>query len=160
MSKKVYLAGGMEFAEDGKSWRNQSVIELARAGIDTWEPYEEEAKMFDEHESPVNIIKLLDKEKDYLRLHQMMHTIVCMDLKVVSEEVDALMVKYDQSVLKGAGTHAEISVATMNTIPVHAWIDGLTLQEIPTWAIGCFSTISFTFEETINKIKRNLNETT
>jgi len=157
MYKKVYLAGGMEFAKDGRSWRREAVSLLNKERIDTWEPYEEEAKMFNGKESPIDTIKSLDKEIDYLRLHKIMRTIVKTDLTVVSQEVDAILVKYDHSVLTGAGTHAEISVATLNDLPVHAWLEGLTLQEIPTWAIGCFDTISYSLRDAIKKVKESLH---
>lgn len=160
MSKKVYLAGGMEFAADGKSWRDNAVETLAESDIDAWEPYEEEAKIFSDEEAPAKVLPLLDKVDDFERMHKIMRKIVCMDLTVVSTEVDAIMVKYDKSVLMGAGTHAEISIATLKGIPVHVWLEGLTLKDVPIWAIGCFDSVSYNFDDTINNVKRSLNETT
>lgn len=158
MFKKVYLAGGMEYAPDGKSWRDQAVEVLKQHNIRAWEPYKEEAKIFKGKEAPVNMIKKLDKHDDFESLHIIMRRIVRLDLEVVSTEIDAVLVKYDPSVLRGAGTHAEISVATFLGVPVHAWLDNLTLREVPTWAIGCFDTVSYTFSDAIQNITRCLNE--
>ncbi len=157
MSKTVYLAGGMEFTEDGKSWRDKTVAVLKEKGIASWDPYEEEAKIFEAHVQPSDLIKTLDKVDDFDSLTTMMKQVVCLDLGVVHNEVDALIVKYDLSVLKGAGTHAEMSMATYAGKPVHVWMrDPVELYDIPTWIMGCITTMSWDYDEVINNIMEGM----
>lgn len=151
MSILVYLAGGMEHAQDGMSWRSTAEKELQKLDIKAWNPYKEEKKLFD-FDIPT-FIKTHDKVKDYDAFNKVMHKIVTTDLGVISEEADAVLVKYDPSVVKGAGTHAEISLATYLGKPVHAWLDGMDKKDIPMWSIGCFTTISSSLEEAIKKIR-------
>lgn len=156
MSKMVYLAGGMEYASDGKSWRDKTVAVLKEHGIESWEPYEQEAKLFNTDEQPAELIKTLDKEKDFKQLWCIMNEIVHLDMGVVRNDVDALFVKYDESVLKGAGTHAEMTMAAVSNVPVHVWIPELSIQRIPTWIIGCITTIATRYEHAIDFVVKSL----
>jgi len=147
----IYLAGGMEHAEDGISWRQQATKMLKPEGIYTWNPYKEEKKLFD-----IDIqefIKTHDRVKDYDKFNKVMNRIVTADLDVIFNNAEAVLVKYDKSVLRGAGTHAEISFATYMNTPVHAWLDSLDLAEVPLWAIGCFSTVAFSLEDALENVK-------
>ena len=73
MSKMVYLAGGMEYASDGKSWRDKTTQVLKKYDIASWEPYEQEALLFKGEKQPADLIKTLDKEKDFDELNSMMY---------------------------------------------------------------------------------------
>jgi len=152
MSKVVYLAGGMEYASDGKSWRDKTVKVLKEHSIASWEPYEQEAKLFNSEKQPAKLIKTLDKTKDFQELRSMMRSIVKLDLGVVRDEINALMVKYDESVLKGAGTHAEMSMAAFTGHPVFVWMPDLKMDRVPTWIIGCITFVSRDYDEVIEHV--------
>lgn len=150
MSGLVYLAGGMEHAENGHGWRTLATEYLAEKGMKTWNPYTEEKTFFDFDIQ--DFLKSHDKEKDYKALNEVMRRIVISDFGIILKDVGTLMVRYDKSVLGGAGTHAEISFATYLNIPVHVWLDNMELREVPLWAIGCFTTVSKSFEETVMNV--------
>ena len=156
MKPLVYLAGGMEYATDGKTWRDEASEKLSSHGIKSWDPYVQEDIIFSE-DTPISlIIKSLNKEKDFKKLRTIMNRIVSLDLDTVLEEASCLLVKYDASVLRGAGTHAEMSVATWAALPVHVWLYELTLNDLPSWAIGCISTVSYSLDGAISNIIRGL----
>lgn len=148
MPKLVYLAGGMEYAEDGKSWRKEAAIKLAKRGFDSWDPYVEESKFFDSNEIQ-EFIKNGDKEKDFIKFRSLMNMLLKHDLKIVRDVADIVLVRFDKSVLSGGGTKSELSIASLYNKPAHVWLCGLSLREVPTWCIGSFSTVSYTLDETI-----------
>jgi hypothetical protein len=141
----------MEYAKNGSSWRVEATKQLNKLGIGTWNPYVEEKKLFDFDIQ--TFIKLHDKKKDYNKFNEVMRKIVTTDLGVIAKDVDMVLVKYDKSVLRGAGTHAEISMATYLNKPVHVWVEDLEIENIPLWSIGCFTTLSTSLEEAIEKVK-------
>ena len=146
----VYLAGGMEYAKDGRTWRTTASTKLKRKDIETWDPYIEEKKLSLTKE--ISFLKECDKEKHFERINKFIKGLVYLDLSTVEKKADVLLVKYDKSVIRGAGTHAEISLATYKNKPVHVWLSGLTLNEVPSWAIGCFTTVSSSLEDAITKV--------
>ncbi len=156
MSILIYLAGGMEHAENGSSWRFLATDYIEGLGFKAWNPYLEEKKIF--KTDIQKFIKSHDKAKDYNKFNEVMRKIVTTDLGVIARDVDMVLVKYDPSVLKGAGTHAEISLATYLNIPVHAWVEDLDVTDIPLWSIGCFTTISSSLSKAINKITVNYED--
>lgn len=146
-----YLAGGMEFSPDGPVWRKRASDVLRGKNIKIFNPYEEEPRLFES--GPVyQLIYKLDKEKDFDKYREIMSQIIKYDLGRVANDVSGILVKVDQGVLRGAGTYAEISLAHYLGKPVHSWIHELTLRDVPAWALGCFSTVSYTLEDALDKI--------
>lgn len=148
MSYLVYLAGGMEKTQDGRSWRIEATSKLKRYNMQSWDPYKEESEIVD-FSYVKNLINTKDREKNFEEFKEVMSKIVKYDLSVVRDQSDVLLVRFDESVLKGAGTKAEISVATLYNKPVHIWLDGLKMNRVPTWCLGCFDTISYSLDDTI-----------
>ena len=152
----VYLAGGMEYTSNGYTWREKATELLSKNNIHTWDPCLEESKVF--NNKNIDSIKKYDKIKNYKKLNNMMKKLVVYDLNIIHDSASHLLVKYDESVKKGAGTHGEISFARYFNIPVHAWLADLNLNEVPGWAIGCFHSLSYTLEEAVDKVLKDVKE--
>jgi len=149
----VYLAGGMEYAGDGRSWRERARVDFLKAGIDVWEPYSKESYITDDGREPLETIPTLDKERDFKKINNIMKKVVDYDLSSLIHDTDIVLVKYDRSVLRGAGTHGELSVAAYIGLPVIAWIgDDITMNDIPSWALGCFTEVFHSYEEALSYI--------
>lgn len=155
---KVYLAGGMEYATNGEGWRKRAEKELYYYGISVWNPYASEEETLKNMLLSPEYVKSLDKEEDYIIVSKAMSKIVKTDLDVIANGVDAVLVKYDRAVLRGAGTHAEISLAHYINKPVHVWLDGFTLRNVPYWALGCFSSLSYTLEDAVKEVLKERSD--
>jgi len=154
MSYTVYLAGGMEHANNGNIWRKEATKLLSSHNINSWDPYIQECEYFSD-KSVHDKIKSLDKEKDFNKVHHIMRKIILLDFQVVLNEVDALLVCYNLSVFSGAGTQAEMSIATYVGKPVHVWLDGLGIKDIPLWILGCTTSVSTSLLGTIDNVLRD-----
>ena len=152
MDKLVYLAGGMEYVQDGKSWREEAETKLKAVGYSSWNPYKEETQVFN-NKKIQEFVKNGDKLLQFTQFRDIMRKLIKLDLGTIKDDADVVLVKFDASTLKGAGTKAEISVATLFNKPVHVWLDGLSLREIPSWCLGSFNTVSSTLDEAIERLK-------
>ncbi len=158
MKGLVYLAGGMEYASDGKSWREDAAKKLKDCDYASWDPYVKELEIF-KSKKMQEFFKRGDKVVDFARYRDTMHRLIKFDLGTIKDDADIILVKFDTSTLKGAGTKAEISVATLFDKPVHVWLDGLSLREIPAWCLGSFNTVANTLDGAIERLKNYENQT-
>lgn len=158
MSILIYLAGGMEHAEDGITWRANVTEELAKIDVKTWDPYLQEQLLF--NNDNIEFLKAHDKVLHTPLINARMRKIVQHDMSVVAKDADMLMVKLDNTVLKGAGTQAEMSLAAYLNKPVHVWITDISISSIPYWLIGCMTYWSYDFEDVINRVKKDCYEIT
>lgn len=145
----VYLAGAMETATDGRSWRSKAANLIEAGGLCAWDPYVEENKLGLDCSK---IIKEFNRETHFHTFKDTFKKIVFLDLGIIEKEACAVLVRYDQYVKTGAGTHAEISFATYLHKPVYVWLDGLTLTDVPVWSLGCFDFIFLTLEQAVERI--------
>ncbi len=146
----VYLCGAMEFADDGETWRQEAACILGDYGLDVWDPYEREAIIYNNEN--IRFIKSACKKYDFIEYREIMKQIVLADLYELENYSTSLLVKYNKDVNSGAGSQAEMSLATLRSIPVHVWLDGLELTDVPGWSIGCIETVSYSLEKAINKL--------
>ena len=152
MPRLVYLAGGMEYARDGRSWREEATDKLKAGGYGSWDPYVEELDIFKSIKIQ-EFFKYGNKVKEFTKYRDIMHRLIKHDLGTIKDDADMVLVRFDASTLKGAGTKAEISVATLFDKPVHVWLDELSLNEIPSWCLGSFNTVSYTLDDAIKRLK-------
>ena len=141
----AYLSGAMEYAEDeGASWRNELGIWLKKTiNHKAIDPVIESAKIVKENNAEnYRDWKNSDPEK-YARFIQLC---VKNDIEIVREKADYLICLWDQNVLKGAGTHAEITFAYDLKKPVFL-INKLPLIDLSGWVMACSSKIFTNFED-------------
>jgi len=152
MSKYIYLAGGMEKSIDGKEWREKAQRVLEGLGHKIFNPYDEEPRIFGDQGPVYDLIYRYDKEKDYRKYNEVMSDIVRYDLGKIRDEITDILVRFDESVLLGAGTYAEISLAHLLDKPVHCYLYGIGIRRVPAWAIGCFTTIGYNLDEALDNL--------
>lgn len=144
----VYLSGGMQHAEDeGAGWRETvstwlrrfgyfpiNICELDQAYSERYGHFLREVSL---DESPENDLQ----RKSNVRKH-----FIKTDLMLVTQDSDAIILFYDESVRLGAGTISEAMVAYMNDIPVFlvsdypnwrkdvpGWLQALTTKVFTSW---------------------------
>ena len=144
----IYLSGGMEHSDDlGAGWREETSLELRAMGylpLDiTALDKKYQAKYGDVYHSNMDSdgseLSTLQRKAN-IRKH-----FIHADLELITQDSDALIVYYDESVRKGAGTISECQVAYNHDIPIFVlskWND--VNKEIPGWLLA-LSTKIFTY---------------
>ena len=131
----AYLSGGMENApKEGSDWRNEMtgwlIDNLQHTVID---PVVESGKIIKDHDggdyrdwknsNP-------NKYKEFTRL------LINRDLRAVVAESDYLICLWDESVLKGGGTHGEVTIAYFIGKPVYL-VNHLPMKDLSGWIFSC-----------------------
>ena len=135
----------MEFAEnEGAEWRKNLTTwlesELGHTSID---PVVESAKIVAENNAyDYRDWKTNKPEKyaDFIRL------CVLNDIDIVVNRADYLICLWDQNVIKGAGTHAEITLAFKENKPVYL-VNRLSPSDLSGWIMACSSEVFSSFSE-------------
>ncbi len=148
----VYLSGAMEFAEnEGAEWRKNLTTwlesELGHTSID---PVVESAKIVAEnnaHDYREWKTNKPEKYADFIRL------CVLNDINIVMNKADYLICLWDQNVMKGAGTHAEITLAFMEQKPVYL-VNMLSPKDLSGWIMACSTKIFSNFSNLKKHLKR------
>tara|TARA_B100001121_G_scaffold33470_1_gene28143 strand:- start:406 stop:882 length:477 start_codon:yes stop_codon:yes gene_type:complete len=141
----AYLSGAMEFADDeGASWRNEITIWLKETiNHQSINPVIESAKIVKENNAEnYRSWKVADANK-YARFIQLC---IKNDLEIVREKADYLICLWDENVIKGAGTHAEITFAYDLKKPVYL-INKLSPKDLSGWIMACSSEIFSNFDD-------------
>ena len=143
-SMKAYLSGAMEFANDeGAGWRKEMTQWLSKnLGHTVYNPVIESEDLVKEYgaesyrEWKINDIQ---KYSDFIR--------VCVDrdIDIVRNKMDYLICLWDESVLKGAGTHAEVTIAYECGKPVYL-INKLPTIDLSGWIMACSTEIFSDFD--------------
>ncbi|MCH8012463.1 MAG: hypothetical protein IIA61_11035 [Candidatus Marinimicrobia bacterium] len=130
---RAYLSGAIEHATDGgSSWRNE---------ISKWLKNRLGHKVF----NPVTAEPLSNKERenfrawritDYPKFKQTIRKLIDHDLQNLINEIDYIICYWDKGVLKGAGTHGEVTTAYYHKIPVYT-VMGMAKSEVSSWILGC-----------------------
>lgn len=140
----IYLSGGMEHAKDeGADWRSvtsEALRDLGYFPLDITALDQEYAKVHGKLYSNFG-----DDERGLmLRKANIRKHFVFTDLELIKNDSDALIVYYDESVRRGAGTISECQYAFLLDIPifvVSSWQDWK--KEVPGW-LHAISTKVFT----------------
>ena len=141
----AYLSGAMEFADDeGASWRNEITIWLKETiNHQSIDPVIESAKIMKENNAEnYRNWKVADANK-YARFIQLC---IKNDLEIVREKADYLICLWDENVIRGAGTHAEITFAYDLKKPVYL-INRLPQEDLSGWIMTCSSEIFLNFDD-------------
>lgn len=137
-----YLSGGIQYAaNNGASWRIDCSAQLK---LLKYYPIDI-SRMDREYAARYGELYFVEDEKNHLQYKSNFRQhFVNADLELVVKDSDALIVFYDESVRRGAGTTSECQVAFNNDIPVFIVSDYPNWQsEVPGW-LQALSTRVFT----------------
>ena len=150
---RAYLSGAMEYAHDeGAGWRQMMTDWLDDSfGHTVYNPVIESQNLIksygagDYREWKVSNPK---RYADFIR--------VCVDrdIDTVRKGVDYIICLWDDFVLRGAGTHAEVTLAYEIGKPVYL-INQLSSGDISGWIMACSTKIFSNFDE----LKSHLSDT-
>lgn len=132
----VYLAGAISAAKDnGAGWRTDISPHLLNLGYQIFNPVFDQPRMTGISREGLQILK----ETDIDLYREACTKIVDMDLMILTKS-KLVVVKIDESTIKGSGTFGEMTVAHLHNIPVLAWIDlPMGVADVPSWAFGCIT---------------------
>lgn len=173
MRKKItiYLAGAMESAKDlGMQWRNKTTKELEIYDVEVLNPclFEPEQlkglhvkrlpEYFTHKKTGEKVklehwhqLKMAAEPHLFKRFMKYMRRIIRYDINLLSE-TSYVICYWDEHTGKGAGTHAELTYAFMQHIPVYC----VAPIVMPGWAVGCCTEIFDNFEELYKFLEEEL----
>lgn len=151
----IYLSGGMQFAKNlGAGWREEASKKLKDMKYFPLDITELDVAYLKEHGK----MTLPDstepiKFKSYMRKH-----FIETDLKLIKENSDALIVYYDESARRGAGTVSEAQYAYNMNIPIFLVAEYPTIEElhknVSGWLIALSTAYFKSFEELYDYLKK------
>ena len=147
---KAYLSGPIENAEnDGASWRHDMTL---------WLKNNLNHKVFNPVIETKSIIGNLNssnframKKTDPIKYKNIIREIIKLDLEAVINDSDYLIVKWDKSVLKGGGTHGEVTMAYWIKKPVFI-VNSIPIDDMSSWIFSCSDFIFNDFKSLKKKL--------
>lgn len=135
---KFYLSGGMEYKRNlGANWREWLTEELEKRRHDAINPVKLEiAEEELDNDEPIQIrLTRLKNEGKLDEVRRLVRKVLFRKDMFGIQLADAIVVLYDESTRKGAGTLSEAWEAFREGRPVYLVTD-FPMEEIPTWLIG------------------------
>lgn len=134
-TKRVYLAGAMEFSPDGGvAWRQEMTTFLREElGIEAFDPCMNELEVMDADE---RLHFRRWKSEDRPRFLQVIRRIIEHDLRNLRENTEFVVCLWDEHCQRGAGTAGELTVAHAHGIPVYV-VTSIPHAELSSWMLGC-----------------------
>ena len=131
----AYLSGPIENAEnDGAKWREDITLWLDQnLKHNVFNPVLETKSIMKHHDAR-NFRSM--KITDPLKYKKIIREIIKLDLNAVVNKSDYLIVKWDESVLKGGGTHGEVTMAYWMKKPIYI-VNSLSLNDMSSWIFSC-----------------------
>lgn len=122
----LYLSGSIEFSKDAESWRKYMYRKLHY-----W----------------YNVIIPVEAQPPFEKTDPEYAAFIKKNF-VIPDMIDVTTSKYffvklDKAVFKGAGTQGEITSACFMGKHIIAYLDGIKLEKIPGWIIGCLDDATF-----------------
>lgn len=153
---KFYLSGGMEYKKNlGTAWRDWLSQRLQELHHDAINPVKLEVAEEEEDFGGVPVQTRLTELKAEGKLSEVRKlvrkTLFRKDMFAIQLS-DAIVVYYDESVQKGAGTLSEAWEAFREGRPVYLVTD-FPMEKVPTWLIGETTAIFKDFEEFLEYVK-------
>ncbi len=146
----VYLAGAMEHAPDnGCGWRAEITPFLTDTlGHRVFDPCIEENHVL----TPEELQNFRNwKSGDLGRFREIVRKIIKTDLETLVHKVNYVVCLWDEHVLRGAGTHGELTLAHLHGIPVYM-VNHMPIEQTSSWIIGCTTEIFPDFEALRNHL--------
>lgn len=131
----IYLSGGMQHAEElGEVWRLSCSKWMKEAGFVPIDITQLDVAYASAHG---DMYRALENEEDMCeRKSNIRRHYIHADLKLIEDHTDAVVVYYDHSVRKGAGTISECQVAYNLGLPVFLVNAYSNIHEVPGWLQG------------------------
>ena len=147
----AYLSGGMEHAvNEGEDWRNKITEWLRKnLGHSVVDPVKKSRQLVDETQSHDY---RLWKNSDRGKYKAFVRQLIRQDLDGVINKADYVICLWDEGVVKGGGTHGEVTIAYHYNIPVFL-VNTLPFDELSGWIFSCCTEV---FPDFINLKKRVL----
>ncbi|HCN24857.1 MAG TPA: hypothetical protein DIS65_05755 [Candidatus Marinimicrobia bacterium] len=147
----AYLSGGMEHAvNEGEDWRNKITEWLRKnLGHSVIDPVKKSRQIVDETQSHDY---RLWKNSDRGKYKAFVRQLIRQDLDGVINKADYVICLWDEGVVKGGGTHGEVTIAYHYNIPVFL-VNTLPFDELSGWIFSCCTEV---FPDFINLKKRVL----
>ena len=147
---KAYLSGPIENAEnDGASWRQDITLWLKdNLDHEVFNPVLETKNIIG-HLNP-SIFRSM-KKTDPIEYKNIIRKIIKLDLEAVINDSDYLIVKWDKSVLKGGGTHGEVTMAYWIKKPIFI-VNSLPIDDMSSWIFSCSDFIFNDFKNLKKKL--------
>jgi len=150
---KFYLSGGMEYKKKlGMAWRDWITQELEKRHHDAINPVKLEICEEETGGVPIQtrLTQLkIDGKLDEVR--RLVRKVLFRKDMFAIQLTDALIVYYDESVQKGAGTLSEAWEAFREGVPVYLVTD-FPMEKVPTWLIGETTRIFPDFDELLEYV--------
>lgn len=152
----IYLSGGMEYADGlGAGWRANTSRVLKSLGYFPIDIAELDIAYQKNHGDIMGDIRFQTTRSEVQRKANIRFHFIETDCRLIADDSDALIVLYDESARRGAGTISECQVAYDLGLPifvVSAWEDWK--NEVPSW-LHALSTKVFTdFEDLYEYLER------
>ena len=146
----AYLSGGMENAvNEGADWRIDISNWLKEnLGHNVIDPVVESQKQVLKHNSH-NYRNW--KSTDPERFKEFIRVLIDHDLKSVIDKADYLIVFWDKSILKGGGTHGEVTMAYWVNKPVYL-VNSIPRKDLSAWISSCSTDVYDSFDELKNAL--------
>jgi hypothetical protein len=140
MARRAYLSGGMEYAADeGRDWRKELQTWLERElGCTVFNPNAESDRLLAAEYRGIDFREL--KKRDIAHYTTIVERIVTNDCNEIAARTDFVVVYWDDSAQRGAGTKGELTMAHFFKKPVYM-VTAMPLDSIPSWVLGCVSRI-------------------
>ena len=155
----VYLAGAMEYTSDhGAGWRDEVTKKLKEWSIKVFNPASNEHGILEKMGATSPADFLAWKHTDFPRFRECMREIINFDMDAI-DELHSMLV-YVTRGLQG-GTIGELTHAYRNlNIPVIAVLEpGLKVTDVSGWVLGCLDEIHTNWDDAIESIQRDKEQT-
>lgn len=148
----AYLSGSIEHSPDGgRAWRaalKPFLLETLRHEV--YDPAEAIPQLLG---SEVYEAFRGWKAADPDRFRATVRRIIAHDLEALTTKASYLICNWDEHVIKGGGTHGELTLAYHRGIPVYL-VTPLPSQEISGWILGCADFLFPNFAELKKFLKK------
>jgi hypothetical protein len=151
---KFYLSGGMEYKKNlGANWREWITEELEKRRHDAINPVKlEVAEEEFENDEPIQVrLTRLKNEGKLDEVRRLVRKVLFRKDMFGIQLADAIIVLYDESTRRGAGTLSEAWEAFREGRPVYLVTD-FPMEEVPTWLIGETTQIFSDMEELLEYV--------
>ena len=148
----AYLSGGMENAENECTiWRSEITTWLKESlDHDVIDPVIESRKLVKIHQAE-NYREW--KRSDPNRYKSFVRLAIDQDLRAVISRTNYLICLWDSSILKGGGTHGEVTMAYFIGKPVYL-INKLSKKDLSGWIMACATETVSDFDDLKNILKQ------
>jgi len=141
----AYLSGGMENAPNyGSDWRIDMGIWLKKKlNHDVIDPVKETKNLININNAKNYRNWKTNKPKQFKHF---IRKLINQDLDAVINKADYLIVLWDSSVLKGGGTHGEVTVAYWMGKPIYL-VNKLDFVDLSAWISSCSTNVYQSLDE-------------